>query len=383
MSGLKLDSLRIQNFRTFEDLTIDRLGRVNLIVGKNNVGKTALLEALWIWAHDEYWDDLTDKLVKVGSGDERPSSELLEERYEAIRHLIHGRPPSESWGDLRSDIQKPEQAHIYLGPSCQESDGNGVHLHVFARVGARINHFRLEAARWDPEEEVYARVAELALESVGRSTSGKNLQPVEAVFVSSTSLSEKEQKELWSDAVRAGQKSKVLRMLRSIDERIKDVDSIQQPLLRGRPLGRSVQIGGAPLESRRFVVTREDSSIPVPLDSLGEGVGRAMAIGLGVVGGKDGLTLIDEIENGIHYSTQPKLWRMIFETARELNTQVFATTHSYDCIQAFEQVAQGYARSESMLVSLRRREENPEDVVAVLSDRNELGAVVEENVEVR
>jgi len=108
-----------------------------------------------------------------------------------------------------------------------------------------------------------------------------------------------------------------------------------------------------------------------------------MAIGLGVVGGKDGLTLIDEIENGIHYSAQPKLWRMIFETARELNTQVFATTHSYDCVQAFEEVAQGYARSESMLVSLRRREENPEDVVPILSDRDELGAVVEENVEVR
>jgi AAA15 family ATPase/GTPase len=96
-----------------------------------------------------------------------------------------------------------------------------------------------------------------------------------------------------------------------------------------------------------------------------------------------GILLIDEIENGLHYSVQPDLWQVIFETAQELDVQVFATTHSYDCVQAFQQVAQDYERSESMLVSLRRREEDPEDIVAVLSDRDELGTVVEENIEVR
>jgi hypothetical protein len=50
MRALKLESLRVQNFRTFRDLTIDRLGRVNLIVGKNNVGTTSLLEAVHFYA---------------------------------------------------------------------------------------------------------------------------------------------------------------------------------------------------------------------------------------------------------------------------------------------------------------------------------------------
>ena len=49
---LLLDSLEIKGYRCFEHLTIEKLGRVNLIVGKNNVGKTALLEALWIYAND-------------------------------------------------------------------------------------------------------------------------------------------------------------------------------------------------------------------------------------------------------------------------------------------------------------------------------------------
>jgi AAA15 family ATPase/GTPase len=50
MSGLILDSLKVRNFRGFRHLQIERLGRVNLIVGKNNVGKTSLLEALQLYA---------------------------------------------------------------------------------------------------------------------------------------------------------------------------------------------------------------------------------------------------------------------------------------------------------------------------------------------
>jgi AAA15 family ATPase/GTPase len=44
-----LNSLYIKNFRLFKELTIEKLGRVNLIVGRNNSGKTCLLEALWIY----------------------------------------------------------------------------------------------------------------------------------------------------------------------------------------------------------------------------------------------------------------------------------------------------------------------------------------------
>ena len=50
-NSLILNSLEIQNFRLFRHLRIERLGRVNLIVGQNNIGKTCLLEALWVYAH--------------------------------------------------------------------------------------------------------------------------------------------------------------------------------------------------------------------------------------------------------------------------------------------------------------------------------------------
>ena len=50
MARLILDTLGIDNFRLFQHLRIPQLSRFNLIVGKNNVGKTTLLEALWLYA---------------------------------------------------------------------------------------------------------------------------------------------------------------------------------------------------------------------------------------------------------------------------------------------------------------------------------------------
>ena len=69
---------------------------------------------------------------------------------------------------------------------------------------------------------------------------------------------------------------------------------------------------------------------------------------------KDGVLLVDEIENGIHYSVQPDLWRVVFEMATRLNVQVFATTHSYDCIKAFEEAARE-SEEEGVLVRLARK----------------------------
>ena len=47
-----------------------------------------------------------------------------------------------------------------------------------------------------------------------------------------------------------------------------------------------------------------------------------------------GLVLIDEIENGLHYSAQRKVFSNLLTMAKEFNVQIFATTHSSECIRA-------------------------------------------------
>jgi hypothetical protein len=76
------------------------------------------------------------------------------------------------------------------------------------------------------------------------------------------------------------------------------------------------------------------SGLRVPLSLLGEGITRLAIIlitGLSQVGG---VWVIDEIENGIHYSVLPNVWRVILDTAESQNRQVFCTTHSREAVMA-------------------------------------------------
>ncbi|TMQ28158.1 MAG: ATP-binding protein, partial [Deltaproteobacteria bacterium] len=53
---------------------------------------------------------------------------------------------------------------------------------------------------------------------------------------------------------------------------------------------------------------------PVPLGTLGEGVSRILTLALHLALTQHGFLLIDEIENGLHWSVMPKVWRFVVET---------------------------------------------------------------------
>ncbi|MGH2509710.1 MAG: AAA family ATPase [Ktedonobacteraceae bacterium] len=101
-------------------------------------------------------------------------------------------------------------------------------------------------------------------------------------------------------------------------------------------------VGEAETTSNRVPLVRvKDIDEPLPLGSLGNGMLRILGIVLALANAKDGILLVDEIENGIHYSAQQEVWQMIFSLAPKLNVQVFATTHSWDCIEGFQKAAIG------------------------------------------
>jgi AAA domain, putative AbiEii toxin, Type IV TA system len=71
----------------------------------------------------------------------------------------------------------------------------------------------------------------------------------------------------------------------------------------------------------------------VPLRSLGDGVNRALGLLLSIAQMNDsGLLLVDEIENGIHYAAHEQLWKLLIDASILFDVQIFATTHSGDCI---------------------------------------------------
>ena len=72
----------------------------------------------------------------------------------------------------------------------------------------------------------------------------------------------------------------------------------------------------------------------VPLFTMGEGMVSIARLVLAIPAAAGGMLLVDEIENGLHHGVLVPVWQVVSETARQNNVQVFATTHSYECIRA-------------------------------------------------
>jgi len=129
------------------------------------------------------------------------------------------------------------------------------------------------------------------------------------------------------------------------------------------------------------VVNEEGTPHTIPMQHLGEGVNRLFGIAIALVSAKNGFLLIDEIESGLHYSALLDLWRLIFDMAGRLNVQVFATTHSGDCLTAFTTAAQEEHASEGQIIRLGR--DKHDDIVATLFDKADMAILNREEIEVR
>jgi predicted ATPase len=139
-------------------------------------------------------------------------------------------------------------------------------------------------------------------------------------------------------------------------------------------------IGEEGIQGRIPIVKIASLAEPVPLRSLGEGMNRLFGLILAIVNAKDGLLLLDEVESGLHYSVLPEVWRLLFTVAQRLNVQVFATTHSWDCITAFQQAAAENAEEEGVLIRLEMKKG---EIAATTFDESKLTIATREQIEVR
>ena len=131
---------------------------------------------------------------------------------------------------------------------------------------------------------------------------------------------------------------------------------------------------------RQIVVKLRDQAQPVPLKSLGDGATRMFGAALRLATSRKGLLVIDEAENGLHYTVHQDFWRMVLQASREGHVQVLATTHSWDCIVGFARAATDCDYTDGVLVRL---EAGDEGCRAVVYSEEELEVAAEQRIEVR
>ncbi|MEW6234102.1 MAG: AAA family ATPase [Candidatus Omnitrophota bacterium] len=328
-----LPSLEIKNFRLFKHLQIEHLAQINLITGKNNVGKTTLLEAINIYGHQGS-PHVIRKVVPTKN------------EIEFVNHLFYG------YCDNLENIDQIEIQTIPLSGSKQiiinKTRTN------FPFVDLRIQQFNknyLEVKKNNFSSDLYRiQVSD---------------QISHCYFVPSKGIDYNNLCKWWDD----------MELTPLEDEILMGINIIADNILR---------ISLKPLtvndNERTFMVRVRNLDTPVSLQSLGGGIDQLFGIILALVNAKEGMLLIDEVENGLHYSIQPDMWNLIFTLAQRLNVQVFATTHSWDCISAFQKAASEHKVVDSQLIHLIKR---GDEIRAPFMNIDDLAVATRENIEVR
>jgi len=103
----------------------------------------------------------------------------------------------------------------------------------------------------------------------------------------------------------------------------------------------------------------------VPLAVCGEGLVRLFSITVELTASRNGVILIDEIDNGLHYSVMPRLWEVLGALVEKHDVQLFATTHDDDMMRS---ALEAFAGTEGTLGLFRIDKRGDRHVMVSYSD---------------
>ena len=374
-----LNSLYIKNYRNLKELNINSLGRVNLVTGKNNTGKSTLLEAIAIYAT---------------KGDLSLIYQLLEERGETLKQ--------------RNANTNPTEANIKIFSSLFNDRIVGFDIADAISIGNLEN--TLFGEKLSSEDYISLRfvkyIDETHIDEQGNRTRKRRFFQNDSELIddykigfeiktggvfSVLSLDEERPYRLGIKGFKNNDNIQIVRT-RNINRGVNGglFDNIaltdkEQYVIEAlkivEPLTERIAFVEETSRERSAVIKLSDSQRVLPLQSMGDGINRILTIILALVNADNGYLLIDEFENGLHYSVQEKLWTIIFELSRKLNVQIFVTTHSEDCIKGFGKVLNNTnSLSDGKLIRL----DNKNGIIKQVEfDANELKIANKQNIEIR
>ncbi|MBR3529677.1 MAG: AAA family ATPase [Bacteroidales bacterium] len=303
MIGFK--SIDIRNFRSVDHLKMDDLSRINVLVGQNNSGKSTVLEA-----------------IALSLGLSNPD---MPQAINAIR----ARKPFSNFIDIKYFFNN---LNVSVSPEITMSQTDGTIRHL----SLGLNYVFDELA--DPKDEpirqtgavVYVNTLEMNFDlTVGTSKqrykSWLRVNPAGAIVNRKIADGYMEQLRGWmisadfmsnntvndlTDLFKRNQKSVVLSLLRLFDSKINSIEILND----------DVYIGFDGLSEM------------LPSRMTGDGLRRYLCIVASAANSMTNIIMLDEIDNGLHYSAYKKLWEALFTLAVSTNKQIFVTTHSKETL---------------------------------------------------
>lgn len=364
-------AFEISGYRGFSRFEMTDLGRLTLLVGRNNSGKTSVLEALYVLGSGGDFAAIWELCSRRG---ER-LWEQRDPRYMPnevdISHLFNGHEPHPGTHfTLRAKNSTPERVVSFAvaEPTDKEKQTNPT-IAQAVQVGrpTLVLHVT-EQHRSQKRMAPLINGVGLSPDALDQSRRNRRAhgQTEATQFISSESLRGDELISLWDKITLTTNEETVLRALRFIDPKIERIAPQSAARLYGTRGG--------------FIIKHEDMLFPVPIGSMGDGAWRMLAMAIAITQCRDGLLLIDEIDTGLHYTVMADMWRLIQRAAEEFNVQVFATTHSYDCVHSLAKICRDVEDSQSQ-ITIQRIESGKGH--AVKFSESEIKIAAEREIEIR
>jgi hypothetical protein len=340
-----IEELVLENFRGFRSLDLKDLKPVNLIVGHNNTGKTSLLEGILLSCQPNRGNELPFMFRPVqGSDDLRYFPWLIRDgaqngiatlkRTDGVdeNSLPLTSPNLKSWEQGAREVVGGERSLALTNANSTKSGPPSGFDDPADKLGP------LSLWTCHPQRLWICRVVSV-----------QHRDPKSLVLLIGKAYRKRGGEETFQ------------KLLAKIDSRI-----------------RKVRID--PGEDGNQVVVDIGLSELLPLAQVGQGVYRLATILADIIGEKTDVLLIDEIENGLHHSVQKQIWTGLAEVAKELNVQIFATTHSGECLHAAHKAFLEHEPYDLGVIQLFRNEDG---VQGRLLDKEKIEAAIEADIELR
>lgn len=368
-----INEFHITGYRGFPEYHISGLGRVNVFVGKNNAGKSSLLEAFHLYAtmldaqvlqsiayrRGEVLLDVESRMQDqlqldlshffIGHRIKRDQEIKLESEKQSFKLRVGAYQSQSQVGMLETDLFSDQPKH------------DAFSLHAYVGTG--------NLAKQLYEAGVSASGAMMSLRrSFPRSTAAS----FKSYFISPDSLDSTTLVSMWNQMLVRNGESKIVEALQILEPKVASVVFLLPELISARYIQRSSLTG--------IVVGLDNGSKRYPLGSMGDGMKRLLAIALALSCSSGGSLFIDEIDSGLHYSVMGDLWRLVINTAIVNNVQVFVSTHSLDCLRGLSILSTENFKDKS---SVSLYTVNVGDPTAVHYSTREIDTIIKHELEVR
>lgn len=348
----KLNEIKIQRFRGIKELNLDGLHRVNVLLGNNNCGKSSALEAIMIWM------GAAKPSLPIEMNLNRDYNKVQEEDLKLFFHqldidipiCISGRFADGATRDLKINYFESKEKNMPISDS----------------GSAEINHEQsLFGLKYNYQDGDEINTSTLTIDSAHKNIamSGGEKMPltVNTAFVAPR-YNFNDFIKHFNRIVTDKEKENVMEVLRLVDSRIDDITVVGDKVM--------VDIGLHKL---------------VPINVLGDGIRKMFTLVTAMYSVRDGILLIDEVDNGLYYKTMSVLWQALLKAAQSLDVQLFVSTHSLDSLNALSRTlaADSFSdmRNEVELLTLRR--ENDDTIISYRYDYDKFSYVLDMEVEIR